>query len=284
MNQPIIEQAVLLGKQRSLVGILAPALGTNLSDNPTIIILNTAIVHRVGHHRIFVTLSRALSQAGYCVLRFDFSGIGDSETRSDCLPPLELALADLTDVLDWLEKDRRCSRVILAGLCSGADHAVLHARNDPRVVGLVLIDPWIPPTARFYFEYIIKRLTRLRSWTNLISGRNRTLRVSVRRRPDAGSPPLSLSDLSVQYLEQSYQKAIAHRIQILAIFSDDAVWQSYPEQMINAFPNVSFGSQLKLEFLRESDHTFTREKDRVRLIELIVSWVKSTVYREPSPG
>ena len=283
MNK-LIEQAVLLGEQRSLVGVIAPALGTDLSDNPTIVILNTAIVHRVGHHRMFVTMSRALAQAGFSVLRFDFSGIGDSEPRSDCLPPLESALADLTDVLDWLEKDRRSSRVILVGLCSGADHAVLHARNDPRVVGLVLIDPWIPPTARFYFEYITKRLTRLRRWTNLISRRRRIHRLLVRKRPDAGSRPLSLSDLSVQYLEQSYQKAIGHRIQILAVFSDDAVWQSYPEQMIDAFPKVSFGSQLKLEFLRESDHTFTREKDRAILIELVVSWVKSTVYREPSPG
>jgi pimeloyl-ACP methyl ester carboxylesterase len=283
MNK-LIEQAVLLGKQRSLVGVIAPALGTDLSDNPTIVILNTAIVHRVGHHRMFVTMSRALAQAGFSVLRFDFSGIGDSEPRSDCLPPLESALADLTDVLDWLEKDRRSSRVILVGLCSGADHAVLHARNDPRVVGLVLIDPWIPPTARFYFEYITKRLTRLRSWTNLISRPPRIHRLSVRKRPGAGSRPLSLSDLSVQYLEQSYHKAIGHRIQILAIFSDDAVWQSYPEQMIDAFPKVSFGSQLKREFLRESDHTFTREKDRAMLIELVVSWVKSTVYREPSPG
>src|ERR1700758_5353576 len=104
MTKKISEQAVLMGNEHSLVGIMTSAIKAAPSPNPTVVILNTGIVHRVGHHRMFVTLSRALARAGFNVLRFDFAGIGDSEPRTNCLSPLESSLADLGEVLDWLER------------------------------------------------------------------------------------------------------------------------------------------------------------------------------------
>src|ERR1700761_8343217 len=131
MIQKISEKAVLLGKQHSLVGIMTRAVVAEPGRNPTVVILNTGIVHRVGHHRMFVTLSRALAGSGFNVLRFDFAGIGDSEPRADSLPPLDSSLADISDVLDWLERERGITRVVLAGLCSGADYAILRGHSDP---------------------------------------------------------------------------------------------------------------------------------------------------------
>ena len=78
MSQRISEQAVLFGSWTSLVGIVTKAVSPASANRPAIVILNTGIIHRVGHHRMFVTMSRALGAVGYTVLRFDFSGIGDS--------------------------------------------------------------------------------------------------------------------------------------------------------------------------------------------------------------
>ena len=72
MTLRISEQAVLLGQRQSLVGVLARAVAETPADGPTVVILNTGIIHRVGHHRMFVTMSRALANVGYAVLRFDF--------------------------------------------------------------------------------------------------------------------------------------------------------------------------------------------------------------------
>jgi len=141
MTQKISEQTVLLGRRQSLVGIVARAVTGAPPDNPAVIILNTGIIHRVGHHRMYVTMSRALAAAGHTVLRFDFSGIGDSDPRTDGLAPVESCLADIKDAIDWLERDREVSRVILIGLCSGADYAILYGHTDARVVALVLMDP-----------------------------------------------------------------------------------------------------------------------------------------------
>src|ERR1700761_3289628 len=107
MTQKFSEQVVRLGKHRSLVGIMARTAVPG--ERITVVILNTGIAHRVGHHRMFVTLARLLAREGFSVLRFDFSGIGDSEPRLDNLPPLASSLADLHEVLDWLERERNGS-------------------------------------------------------------------------------------------------------------------------------------------------------------------------------
>jgi pimeloyl-ACP methyl ester carboxylesterase len=280
MIKTIRERAVLLGKQRSLVGIMTVANAARPNLNPTVVILNTGIVHRVGHHRMFVTLSRALAGAGFNVLRFDFAGIGDSEPRTNGLSPLDSSLADLDEVLDWLERERDTSRVVLVGLCSGADYAILHAHSDPRrVAALVLMDPSIPTTLRFYAQYILKHLTRLRSYISVARGRSGLLRMWVgelvyglRSKPDMR--PASLDDLRFHnYLKQSYRNAIDNGVRILAVFTDETTRQTYREQMFDAFPEIEFGDQLKVEFFPGTDHVFTSERDRTRLYDIVLNWM-----------
>ena len=54
MNQKISEQAVLFGGRTSLVGIVTRVVSAAPAVRPAIVILNTGIIHRVGHHRMFV--------------------------------------------------------------------------------------------------------------------------------------------------------------------------------------------------------------------------------------
>ena len=275
MSQRISEQAVLFGSWTSLVGIVTKAVSPASANRPAIVILNTGIIHRVGHHRMFVTMSRALGAVGYTVLRFDFSGIGDSSPRYDGLSLVDACMAEIREALDWLERDGAASRMILIGLWSGADHAVLYGHTDPRIVGLVLMDPSIPPTLRYYVHYIGRRLRRLRSWFNVLSGRSRTLRMLMRHMlPIAQRYPLQ-NRVPRQTIERHYRNSVDSGIEILAIFTEETTRQTYREQMIEALPNVSFGDRLTLEFFPGSDHTFALESDRSRLIQLILQWVSA---------
>jgi pimeloyl-ACP methyl ester carboxylesterase len=258
-----------------LVGIVTKAVSPASANRPAIVILNTGIIHRVGHHRMFVTMSRALGAVGYTVLRFDFSGIGDSSPRYDGLSLVDACMAEIREALDWLERDGAASRMILIGLCSGADHAVLYGHTDPRIVGLVLMDPSIPPTLRYYVHYIGRRLRRLRTWFNVLSGRSRTLRMLMRHMlPIAQRYPLQ-NRVPRQTIERHYRNSVDSGIEILAIFTEETTRQTYREQMIEALPNVSFGDRLTLEFFPGSDHTFALESDRSRLIQLILQWVSA---------
>jgi pimeloyl-ACP methyl ester carboxylesterase len=281
MIHKFTEQTVLAGTKHSLVGVMTRSSVVQPSMKPTVVILNTGIIHRVGHHRMSVTLARRLAAAGFHALRFDFAGVGDSETRMDGLSPLDSSLADLGEVVDWLERERGIARVVLVGLCSGADHAILHGHDDPRVVGLVLMDPSIPTTARFYLQYILRNLTRFRSYVSVALGRSGLLRIWLADllyglRSNANMRPASLEELRFhKFLGQSYRNAIANGVQILAIFTGDSTRQTYQEQMLDAFPGIEFGNQLVLEFFQGSDHLFSLERDRIRLFDLILGWILS---------
>jgi pimeloyl-ACP methyl ester carboxylesterase len=285
MTDQFTERAVLLGRQRSLVGILTRPVASLRTGDPAIVILNTGIVHRVGHHRMYVTLSRALARAGRTVLRFDFAGIGDSDRGDAPLTPLDSCMADIKDALDMLQKDCEESRFVLIGLCSGSDNAVFYGYRDSRVVGLVLMDPTIPPTARYYFEYIAQRLTRLRHWISVATGRSGLISMLVAqlsrgahsRRPAGATDPVGIR--FSPYLAECYRRSMECGIQMLAVLTLSSVRQTYREQMIDAFPEVSFKDQLKLEGFPDSDHLFTQEKDRSRLTRLIFEWLSSTTYR-----
>jgi pimeloyl-ACP methyl ester carboxylesterase len=275
------EQPVLLGKQHSLVGIFARPVEQGLSDKPIVVILNTGIVHRVGHHRMFVTMSRELVRAGFSVLRFDLSGLGDSPTRNDASLPVESAVADIREAIDWLEAEYKSSGIILVGLCSGADYAVLYSSTDARVSALALMDPTIPATTRFYFQYLAQRITRLRSWCSVAVGRSYIFRIWKRQlwyriAMKSKLPLIAINDISSRvFFEQSYKAIIDRGVKILAVFTEDTTRQTYREQMIDAFPTIPFGDQLHLEFFAGSDHIFSLEKDRVKLMEVILGWAKS---------
>ncbi len=280
MSHKIAERAVLLGPRQSLVGILTRPATPAPIDRPAIVILNTGIIHRVGPHRLFVQLSRALARRGAPVLRFDFSGIGDSDPRPDGLAPLESCLADIKDALDWLETECNPSRIILVGLCSGADHAVLYGHMDPRVAGLVLMDPSIPATALFYVQYIGQRMARLRNWVSVIRGRSGIVRLWTAHAVGALWPGWKARKLTLQNmrthadLERIYQQSVARGVQILAVFTSESTRQTYREQIIDAFPNVAFGDQLTLELIAGSDHLFSTDAHRNHLVEIVTGWLE----------
>ena len=285
MKPDFIEQATLLGPRRSLLGIVTKPVSVVSGDRPMFVILNTGIIHRVGHSRMFVTLSRLLAEMGYTVLRFDLSGLGDSDTRTDGLPPLEAGLADIREAIDGLETAHTGRRIILLGLCSGADYAVAYGHSDPRVVGLVLIDPSVPSTWKYYVVFVARNLLHAARpgvlWRRLNSQYARALA------SEAWARPRNASRRDVHgYLEAAYRSAVERGVQILAVFAS-GVWvgrpsrphqHNYSKQLLDAFPNVPFGGRLRLRHIPTADHIFSSETDRMQLFDLTLEWVEQTAF------
>lgn len=291
MNSRVIDQAVMLGPRKSLVGIVTQAADYVPSDRPVFVILNAGIIHRIGHHRMNVALSRMLAGAGYRALRFDLSGIGDSESRTDGLSPLDGTLADIRHAVDWLATARQARRIILVGLCSGADHALVYGGSDPRVVGLVLLDPSIPPTLKYYLRYFAGHLARPRSWFDLAAGRGRAWNMLKQRLGDESDEVwerhrLKLSDPEVRsFLEKAYQKTVDLGIQCLAVFTHGLPHQhNYRRQILDAFPAVPLQDQLRLEYFSRSDHVFTSEADRSRMFDVVMEWTRSIEPASAKPN
>jgi exosortase A-associated hydrolase 1 len=130
--------------------------------------------YRVGSHRQFVHLARALCRAGYAVLRFDVRGMGDSQGSQRPFDRLRDDIAAAIDTL--LAHASSVRRVVLWGLCDGASAAWLYlqASGDPRVVGICAANPWVRSSeglARTHVKhYYAQRVLSRSFWSKLIRG------------------------------------------------------------------------------------------------------------------
>ncbi|MBI4696622.1 MAG: hydrolase 1, exosortase A system-associated [Gammaproteobacteria bacterium] len=96
--------------------------------------------YRVGSHRQFLLLARRLAAAGYPVLRFDYRGMGDSSGASRDFEHVD---EDIRAAVDALVAASGVARVALWGLCDGASAALMYAATDPRVAGVIGLNPWV---------------------------------------------------------------------------------------------------------------------------------------------
>lgn len=102
---------------------------------------------RLWVHRAFVNLSRMLAEMGYAVLRFDFTGHGDSDGDFEDAT-VETRLEDIDQAVRALRRKASVNDGIgLLGLRLGATLAALAAERDPAFSHLVLWEPIVDGAA-----------------------------------------------------------------------------------------------------------------------------------------
>ena len=176
-----------------------------------VLLLSPGIKGRVGPHRLYLKIAARLVPMGFHVLRFDYSGLGDSGGM--------LAERDLVDVyvsvqngryvddtiaaMNWMEQTHGVSDFVASGLCGGALSGLLTAETDARIRSLVCLG--IPAAYDGSREHWGKHLTggqldQLRSgylrrlahpsaWLRFLSGKSSygVIWQSLRRAVGAGS-------------------------------------------------------------------------------------------------
>lgn len=193
-----------------LVGVLTRPAVAPLQAKPGVLVVVGGPQYRVGAHRQFVELARALAADGHAVLRFDVRGMGDS---SGALHDFLQIDDDIGAAIDTLCREAGVQQVVLWGLCDGASAALLYCdiTADPRVVGLALANPWLRSqeslAATHIKHYYLRRVLDGAFWRKLASGgigsqaarelaSNLTtaLRGRLSRRSTAPSEPASYQD------------------------------------------------------------------------------------------
>ena len=160
--------------EESLFGILArPQHSAELG----IVVVVGGPQTRVGSHRQFTLLARALAAAGYPVLRFDYRGMGDSTGNQR---DFEAVSPDIGAAIDALQiACPAVARVVLWGLCDAAAASLLYwdDTRDQRIAALCLLNPWVRSEATLaktqVKHYYGQRLMQKEFWTKLLSGKLR---------------------------------------------------------------------------------------------------------------
>lgn len=195
----IRESAVRFADKR-LAGVLTEP--GSQSDNPAVILMNIGSDHHVGPHRLYPPLARQWAALGFSVLRFDLGGIGDSEA-DDSIPTIDsyprTALDDVRAAVDYMRDERGYEQLILAGICSGAYHAI-HG-SGAGIQAVIAVNPPLyhhagePIMPDPYYNDVVEAKRIRRSllspgkWRRLIGGHvdvGNTLSLLVRRLRNAG--------------------------------------------------------------------------------------------------
>jgi pimeloyl-ACP methyl ester carboxylesterase len=230
-----------------------------------------------------------LASAGFVVLRFDLSGIGDSRPRTGGLPFEDGVIRDIKDAMDFLTGARRADRFILMGLCAGADRALRMACGDERVTGLALMDPYALPTPGYYFHRYVRRLLNVQSWRRFITGNSRlwnilkgvaerALRPRVAETSNAGGAA-SPEERIIAGL-----RALARRrVEMFFIYSGDGpAYYNYRVRLKPDMDALDFDGKLRLSLLEDSDHTFTLLESQEWLVDSVHDWTLKARARERS--
>lgn len=267
------ERVLALGDDERVVAIATPARES--AGDLAVVILNAGVLHRVGPHRLHVRLARALAARGIPALRIDLSGIGDSRPVPGELSFRASSVVDARAAMDRLAADLGARRFVLFGLCSGADNAIATAEADPRVAGLVAVDPVAHATRAARWRAVRHRWRR-EGIGGLIAGVAGALRRRLAgRRPTAGGDTAQAAPATPPPSPDAQGRslaAIADRGAAALLVYSGALGTRYnhPDQLFEVFPALR--GRVQARWFPDANHTFTELAAQALLIEATVDW------------
>lgn len=286
------EQAIVIACEgEALLGIVHhPGAGAAQAAQATgVVIIVGGPQTRVGSHRQFVHLARALAAAGHPVLRFDVRGMGDS---TGALHAFEQISPDIGAAIDALQRHApQVRQVVLWGLCDGASAALLylHDRADARVRGLCLLNPWVrseASLARTHVKhYYLQRLAQREFWAKLFRGRVGWealggLAASVRMAAGKGGRATATPVTYQQRMAIAWRQFDGPVLLVLS--GNDYTAKEFAEYVAGHVEWQALLAQPLLHqcLLPHADHTFSALLQRVEVEAATITWLAGQVFAE----
>lgn len=241
--------------------------------------------YRVGSHRQFVSLGRALQEGGFACLRFDYRGIGDSVAPMRSFEGVDDDVRAAIDAL--IDAVPTVDHVVLWGLCDGASAALIYAPRDARVSGVIAVNPWVRSEASLaaaqLSHYYKGQLLSLNFWRRLLGGEIRIgqsiaglTSVLVKRfRPRRGGQ--SVATLAQTFIDRMGNGWLRMRGRVLVILSGNDLTarefadlcRTQPVWHEAVMPGPNFVE------LPAADHTFSRREWKRRVEFLTLEWLRA---------
>ncbi len=254
---------------------------TGARDLPVFVFLSAGLLHRVGPMRLYVRLARELATLGFSSLRVDLSGIGDSP-RSQSPTNQHAVTTDYEAIVAVLESRLGTVSIILGGLCSAADNGIRLTAGDPRVVGMLLLDP-VCFAKGFRRRKIVAKYADPRRYIGWLKRQFRTAAGSVRDRRNRVDL-MALRDIPTDGQLQAAFAAVRERGgRVLTVFSQHA-FDNYCDQRGHLARTV--GTDGYERFCTEllwphAEHEYMLDVHRRQLIDVVRNWAAGYLH---APG
>lgn len=258
----------------------------SLKQDTGVLILVGGPQYRVGSHRQFVKLSRALAAAGIASLRLDAAGMGDS---SGIKAEFYQQDADIeAGITALMQQCPQLKHVVLWGLCDAASAILLYLNTpDARVSGAVLLNPWVRQQHShaevMLKHYYVKRLLSRQFWQKLfgggvalkhsVHGLWHTLKQRLANRPAASISPQANAQNYVQLMLRGWQHANA---KVLVITSgNDLTAQEFLQLCNDDSAWADCLSKAQHQHISEANHTFSSQLWREQVEQATLQWLNT---------
>lgn len=270
------ERPVQFGDGGRVFGMLTepPVKIANEGQGPVFIILSAGMLHRVGPSRMHIPIARKLAGMGFPVLRIDLAGKGDSPVREGLKNQPSVA-ADFNDILAGIRGIYPKAKLVLFGMCSGADNAIRLSIMEPSVIGTVLLDAVCPTDAMFKLRALRKYLDPYR-YVHRLRKAFRKSGKSVGRADNPNIDWLQFRDLpTFEQFQASFRALHERNGAMLAVFTQDAVKYYNKQGQLKSVLDVDgFDATATELFWPETQHTWQLSIHRRRLIDAITQWAR----------
>ena len=277
----------------------------------SVICLNTGLNDMVGWHRIQVKMARYLAGGGYNVLRFDDSGLGDSdgeineESIVKIFAEIErgLFVENADSAVEFMADRFRGDLLVYLGLCGGGLTALHSAARNKRLAGLIDVGGPVTLSSREYLEKkdpweVQKNVKRYRSklfdpgaWWRFFSGKGEYstalksavfyLKHRFRGAYKAYSPEESedprVASLNREFFH-SFEACARRKVPMLFYFAetDSATWE-FKKYFFEKYKGRELwlsGNNTFIE-VEKANHIFSDQTSQERLKQDVSRWLES---------
>jgi hypothetical protein len=258
-----------------------------------VILLNAGADFHIGASRMYVSLARRWALHGYFVLRLDLGGIGDSPTRpgneDDEVFPDE-AIIDIRSAIEFMRAQYDISDMSLAGLCSGAYHALRSAAGGLPVNRIIMVNPqnyfWkkgmtleqvqlaeVAHNPGLYRQRLFSKL----AWQRILNGEVDIARIAIiylqRLRLATEAPLRSLGRLFgirlPQDLAWELQKIVGRGVRVIFVFARGEPGLQLLKLQAGSVVD-RLGDNCRIRIVDSGDHIFSQREPRA-IMENVVS-------------
>jgi len=229
---------------------------------PAIAMFHGFTGHKSEAHRFFIHVARALCNAGYIVLRFDFRGSGDSDGEFEDMT-VSKEVSDASQAIDFLSDlaVTNQKKIGVIGLSMGGRVAAILASKDKRIKFVILYSAALSSLKEKFLGRLKKEdLKKLEKGEAVHIGNGWYLKKGFFETIDSPVPLEVLDKIEVPVL-------------IIHGDSDDIVSLDDAQRGYRILKKLH--SKNELYIIKGGDHTFTRKEHTQKVIDKTLNWLSS---------